>query len=65
MAMHAATYATFFRFMRADWSTPGSIQSFFGKNRRQGMGFVLSVSRTTRFLSHRKVVFAVRSGKRN
>src|SRR5688572_23084785 len=32
--------------------------SYFGKNRRQGMAFVLPLSRTTRFLSCRKVVFA-------
>src|SRR5258706_4674628 len=43
----AATHATFFRFMRADWSTTAAPQSFSGKNRPQGMAFVLPVSRTS------------------
>ena len=34
-----------------------TVLRIFGNSRRQGMAFVLPVSRTTRFLSHRKVVY--------
>jgi hypothetical protein len=58
MAIVVATHATFFQFLRADWSTVAVREGNFEKNggaRHALCSYVLSYER---FLSHRKVVFA-------